>query len=80
MTTARARHVLRDDRAGGDERLLADLDAGAEHGPAADPAARRSVAPTIGWSSAWRAIVESFVVHAPGPTNTSSSITENAVM
>ena len=38
MTTLRARHVGGDDRAGGDERLLADLHARHEHGAAADPA------------------------------------------
>ena len=38
MTTARGGHVARHDRAGGHERLLADLDARAEHRAAADPA------------------------------------------
>ena len=37
-TTARGGHVAGDDRAGGDERLLADLHAGRQHGAAAHPA------------------------------------------
>src|SRR5262245_41063280 len=47
------RHVLRHDRSRADERLLADLDAGTEHRPAADPCAtayRRALdqlAPTL---------------------------------
>ena len=38
ITTARGGHVARDDRARRDERLLADLHAGGQHGAAADPA------------------------------------------
>ena len=38
MTSARAGTSFGDDRAGGDERLLADLDARHEHRAAADPA------------------------------------------
>ena len=38
MTTRARRHVVGDDGAGGDEGLLADLDARHEHGGAADPA------------------------------------------
>jgi len=41
--------------------------------------ALRRRAPRSAYSGPWRDIVSSFVVHAPGPTNTSSSTSENAV-
>ena len=80
MTTLRARHVARDDRAGGDERLLADLDAGQQHGAAADAAGapQRRAAQRRAARRA-RPIVSSFVVIAHGPTKTSSSTTLYAV-
>ena len=48
------RDVLSDDRAGSDERLFADLDAGTEDRTAADPSARRIVGPFM---SSWRCSV-----------------------
>src|SRR3954468_6274389 len=41
--------------------------------------ARRSTAPRSSYDLSWRDIVESLVVTAPGPRNTSSSTTEYAV-
>ena len=79
MTTARGGDVVGHHRAGGDERLLADLDAGHEHRAAADPAgpAQRGAAQRA--RLAWRVIVSSLVVIAQGPRKTSSSITLKAV-
>ena len=70
----------RDDRAGGDERLLADLDARAS-APRRRRRGRRGAAsaPRSGVAGAWRAIVSSLVVIAHGPTKTSSSTTLKAV-
>ena len=68
MTTARGGHVAVHHRAGGDEGLLADLDAGREDRAAADAARppqdraaqRRRPGP-------WRAMVSSFVGHRARP-------------
>ena len=65
------RHVARDDGAGGDERLLADLSTA----PPPMRHARRSFAPRSGTLRSSRPILSSFVVIAHGPTNTSSSTT-----
>ena len=79
-TNARGRDVARHDRAGGHERLLADLDAGHEHRAAADPAGaaqRRAAQRAVrrrGGSSCRRSSSTT-----PGPTKTSSSTTLNAV-
>ena len=60
MTTARGGHVVGDHGAGGDERLLADLDAGHEHGAAADPAGApqgRAAQLLVGGVAAHRVVV-----------------------
>ena len=78
---AARRHVVGDDGAGGDERLLADLDARHEHRAAADAAGRGAGRALAARSPGRRRpIVSSLVVIAHGPTKTSSSTTLKAVM
>ncbi len=68
------------ERAGGDERLLADLDSRREHRAARRPCTHAAAeAPAVVFADTWRDIVSSFVVITPGPTNTSSSTIEYAV-
>ena len=76
------RHVLRHDRAGADEGLLADLDAGAEDRAAADARAaadRRPLDQRVALRSV-RPMKLSFVVTTQGAMKTSSSRVEYAVM
>ena len=80
ITTRARRDVAGDHRAGGDERLLADLDAGDEHRAAADPAGAAQRRRRAARLAAWRPIVSSLVVSRPGPMKTSSSTTVPAVM